>query len=651
MAKQPVYFKKGKVSMENASRRQTFQIKKNWSNLPWSEAESSLSLNQNCVFKTATRKDFFHRKKLHSWFQKDVRCDLLTIRRYSERKRPGLMFQKIIHRPSSHFNSFFFEFLKFKILSSSQKFKLAKIISDNSFFEKGFFQTKNLFSLLESFFLEGNDLFPQKIYKREKMFFFYLKKLFEVFPTQGSFQAFQFYWILFLSMEEKSQYFFGPESESLVEPNVYLPRSLSGSQQSRLEYQPLHCFKDFIESFFFRSHIKKTSSKFYFAAENKSLNLKQTQNFHSNEPLFLMGSLNSKKFSLFEEKLETLKSFFPLFQTNSLNLFGEITFYGLERLRGFFFDILSEKKDFKQKTGLLQPFFLSGLDFDIKKWEQSKKTLSSSMKTQKSSFYWLEQMKNGGENTPLIGKSLRKNHKKENIRQPAASFFLLGSEEEFIVFNKSEKNLVNSLKFLKDWIFLSFANISINFLDLSNLKTGIEFQNHSLKRMKSSSLTISTFSKQETLEIVPSKSYQNRFLKYIKKILIISRGKSSGFLIRSLNLLLLFWRYSIFFNGDVTSIRKIFRKIDSFLHFQILKWARRNHPNWSQQKIVSRYFPKGKVWNYKRKAKKENWVFSDKDEKGTLLFLPKLSWLEREEFFRPPFPQIIFSGVFHKKMF
>jgi hypothetical protein len=641
--------------MEKANQRQIFQTKKNWSTLPWSEAEYFLSLNQNCVFKTAKRKDFFHREKLHSWFQKDVRYDLLSIKRYSDRKRPTLIFQKIIHRPSSHFNSLFFEFLKFKTLSSSQKFKLAKIISNNSFFEKRFFQTNSLLSLLESFFLEGNDLFPQKTYKREKMFFFYLKRLFEVFPTQGSFQAFQFYWILFLSMEEKSQYFFGPESESFVEPNVYLPRSLSASQQSRLEYQPLHCLKNFIESSFFRSHkvnlLKKISSKFSFTAENKSSSLSQTKKFYPNEPLFLMGSLNSKKFSLFEEKLGTLNFLFPFFQTNSLNLFGKITFYGLERLRGLFFDILSERKDFKQKTGLLQLFFLSGLDFDIKKWEQSKKTLSSSMKRQKSSFHCLEQMKNGGEKTPFSGKSLRKNEKKEKVRRPAGSFFLLGSEKEFILFNESEKNLVNSFKFIKDWIFLSFANISINFLHLSNLKTGIEFQNHSLKRMKSFYLAISTFSKKETLEIVPSKSYQNRFLEYIKKILIISRGKSSVFLIRSLSLLLFFWRYSIFFNGDMSSIRKIFRKIDSFLFFQLLRWARRNHPNWSRQKIVSRYFPKGKVWNYKRKAKKENWVFSESDEKGTPLFLRKLSWLERKDFLRPPFPQIIFTGVFHKKMF
>jgi hypothetical protein len=84
----------------------------------------------------------------------------------------------------------------------------------------------------------------------------------------------------------------------------------------------------------------------------------------------------------------------------------------------------------------------------------------------------------------------------------------------------------------------------------------------------------------------------------------------------------------------------------------MLKWARRSHPNWSRQKIVSRYFPKGKTWNYKRKAKKENWVFSDSSlEKGTPEFLPKLSWLVGEDFFRNLVPQIIFTGVFYKKNF
>ena len=308
--------------------------KTNWNTIPWSEAEFVLTFNQNCVFKAALRKDFYNRKKLNSFFQKDVRCNLLTIRKYSERKRPTLMFQKTISRPNSHFNSFFFEFLKFKTLSSSQKFKLASILSENSYFAEGFFQA----NFLSSFFHSLNDLFLQrkypqssgkKIYEREKVFSFYLKRLFKVFPTQASLQAFQFYWILLLAREERFQYIFEPESESLVEPNLKSPILSDGS---RLEYQPLQSLKNFIESSFFQffSSAKEKANvdalRFKSFYEKRNSSLKQKKNLHLNKHFFLKGSFNSNKISRFKKKLERFQF-----------LFKEMTLYSLERVRGFFF--------------------------------------------------------------------------------------------------------------------------------------------------------------------------------------------------------------------------------------------------------------------------------------------------------------------------
>ncbi len=635
--------------------------KTNWNTIPWSEAEFVLTFNQNCVFKAALRKDFYNRKKLNSFFQKDVRCNLLTIRKYSERKRPTLMFQKTISRPNSHFNSFFFEFLKFKTLSSSQKFKLASILSENSYFAEGFFQA----NFLSSFFHSLNDLFLQrkypqssgkKIYEREKVFSFYLKRLFKVFPTQASLQAFQFYWILLLAREERFQYIFEPESESLVEPNLKSPILSDGS---RLEYQPLQSLKNFIESSFFQffSSAKEKANvdalRFKSFYEKRNSSLKQKKNLHLNKHFFLKGSFNSNKISRFKKKLERFQF-----------LFKEMTLYSLERVRGFFFDIFSERKACKKpETSFLQPFFLSGLDLDIKKLEQSKKIFSLKSRDKflnKKNYSLTEYSKVFRAKLEFVGSPLNENLKRFQIypqtsnRLLASSFLLLGSEQEFLLFHETEKSFTNCLKFVKNWILISFANLSLNSLDLSNLKTGIQFQNHSVTFAVTKTIsfypTFSNLAKDDKLEILPSKSYQNRFLQYVKKILILSRGKSSIFLIRYLRFILFFWGYSIFFAGEMTSIRKIFRKIDSLLLFQIFKWARRNHPNWSRQKVVNRYFPSGNVWNYKRKIKRENWVFSDSSiQPITCQFLPKLSWLNRDDFCQNPSPQILFTGVFQSR--
>lgn len=543
------------------------QTKKSWSTLPWSEVEFFVTLNQNYLFKAAKRKDLFHREKINLNLKRDVRCNLLSIRRYSERKRPTLMFQKITQPTNSHFNFLLCEFLKFKALSSSQKLKLVKILSKN----------KNLF-------LQANFLPPVKI-KRETT----LLKILNIFPTQKSFQAFQFYWILLLGTEERFQYVFQPEAESLVEPNLFLTKSVLPFDQKRLQYQPLQCLTNFIKSSALGFHCKTFS-------KSKS----------PSEHLFLLGHFESEKFFKYSQGWKFANQ--------------KLTVFGLQRVLGFFFEILVERKSFnKSQPGLLQSFFLSGLDFDIKKWEQSKKIFSLELQTL----------------VPIYKIKKQEVKKNKPLRFRSDIFFLLDSEQEFLLFQEREKNLTNSLKFLKDWVFTSFANVSFNSLHLSNLKAGINFQNHSILSVKNTSL------------ILPSKSYQKRFFKHIKKIFHVSRGKSSKFLIGWIKLVLFFWGYSIFFCGDITPIRKIFRKVDSLLLFHIFRWARRNHPNWSGQKIANKYFPRGKVWHYKRKRKKGNWVFSDFSDRS--FYIPKLSWLDRNDFSQDSSPQILFTGVFQSR--
>jgi hypothetical protein len=315
---------------------------------------------------------------------------------------------------------------------------------------------------------------------------------------------------------------------------------------------------------------------------------------------------------------------------------------------------------------------LLGLDFDIKKWQQSKLLVSQEI----------------------------------GFLPKSPCFFLATFEERFLFFHSNGRFLSGFLKFMSNWLFFSFSYVSFQFLFLANLIKGLEIQNHciSIKHvnlLKTPSTSpferscqkrianplnvkqnLHFFShmfeyeyrkhgkdatpievecdeakakielkkicrkKKIILDILPSKAYQKRFFESIKKNFIQCRGKSSKFLIASLISIFSSWQDGIFYNGRTISLKKIFRKIDSFLHFKLFRWAKRNHPTWGRQKIVERYFPQGKIWSYGMKKRVENWVFCDTLSFITPLFLRKLSWFDRKNFQKIIFLEFIFSGVF-----
>jgi hypothetical protein len=650
--------------MRNKTKKHFLKKKKIWNTLPWSEAESALSFYQSCVFKATKTKDNFHRKKLNCSLTRDIRLDLFLIRKHSERKRPTLIFKKTLFQKNSSFESFFFEFLKFRNLSSSQRFKLGTILSENSFFAKGFIQQKffsssldcSLFQDIEfvfqKSFLKNKRLSEKSFSEKEKFFSFILKKFFEIFPTRRSFQAFQFYWILLLSMEERFQYLFEPESEDLVEPNLRLIKSqvlqTKSFEQRRSGLQPLQFLKYFFETgyplFFPRETPSLNKESFQPVLENQPVLEKigffstkrneTSKSFHSTDCKkhpFVIGSFQSRICVPSKKKKEWFQNSSFLFQNIIFNLSKDLTLYGLKRIRAFLFE------NEKQKRFFFHPFFFFGLDFDIKKWENSKQLQANTFSRE--------------ENSPLF-------HEKKS---QSSCFLLFGSEQDFLLFHWNKKRLVKALKFLRDWIESSFLNIGYHSIYLSDLKKGIQFQNHfillkkRIQRIQAKPPYGKIFAsfQNQTLEIFPAKSYQKRFLEDMKSILLVCRGKSSKFLILSLNSLISVWSHSIFCPGNKSLIRKIFREMDSIVLFHLFRWAQRTHPNWSKKKIVERYFPREKIWSYDKIKRSQNWVFCDPftslNIKEPSLFLHKLSWLRRKNLNTQLSSEILFSGIFHQK--
>lgn len=571
-----------------------------WNSLPWSETEYTLTSFQSCVFKTAQKKDTFSRKKLNFLIPKHAGWNLLALRKNSERKRSSLIFKKFLSKENSYLNVFFLEFLKFKKFQSSQRFKLAKIITKNPIFSKDLVQADLICYFLNSILLSENLLVFQALYNalnksyskkrygqgltgKEKIFSFFLKKLFKIFPNQKTFQAFQFYWILLLAKEEKVRFILQPEAQVLMEPNLLALRPPSflnkSNQEDLVKHESLFCFQSFLNS-----------------NSCKAIN-------DLNQHPFLSGAFQSISLKILLRKWHWFRIFLFLRKTITCNLVNHLSFRGFMRVRGSFINFFVKKKRFHfLKILCLQPFLLLGLDLDIKKWQQSKFLLNPEMTS--------------------LGKSF-----------PTTCFFLATFEKRFLFFHYNGKFLSHVLNFAKDWLFFSFSHISFQFLFLTNLNKGLEIQNHCIK-------------KKAIFDILPSKAYQKQFLESIKKICIQCRGKSSKFLIVSLISIFSSWQHEIFYNGHITSIKKIFRKIDSFLHFKLFRWARRSHPNWGRQKIVKRYFPKGGIWNCAMKKKVDNWVFCDTFNLLRPIFLKKLSWFYRKNFQKIFLLEFLFSGFF-----
>jgi hypothetical protein len=669
-------------------------VKKEWNSIPWNEAEYSIAILQNSLYKSSKRKDSFHKFKIQNKIGQDPRSKLLTLRKIVDQN--GFFFKQNFYKKKvendSNLQLIIFDFLKLKKLSSLQKFKLASMFS--SFFS----EKENLFLKLkfknletqvskssfppEQFFLSWDFVFPEqeksfnrlflnKKFQRKELFSLF-ERIFEIFPTKKSLQAFQFCCFLQLSNEKLSKFIFEPELEPLLEPNLQ-PSSLYSNEMKTLVYE------------------KKRKKCFPFLRKG----------FHT----FLSNAFLVKNTFLFSGFLSdsSCSFFIKVFSHFIKNL----TLHGFARIKGFFEDFFGwvnkniSKKNYQQKI-LSEPFLFLGLEFDIKKWHKTDKE----KKKKKSTFYF------------------EKNQEIEKSTNWLGNFFFLLEKTRFLFFSTRINSLLEFSfeKFITDWFSTSLKKIFIKSLTSSTLEKGIEFQNHVIRaypkfflRKKSSSFPIyqasqgllesSFFKKRKKLnphsmvkfakgsqacaskkeglflfsslrakntypscvkeegtdgrkggtrkrklykiQIFPCKNYQQRLVRALQEIISQKRGNSAKSLIFTLGSLLNSWNSSLSSIENISNIQKIVRRIDSIVHLQLLKWAYKCHPNWNRKKSIEKYFPRQKIFIFQGFPHKENWIFSDSFQDKNI-FLLRLSWfyINKGKQKRESFSKRIYSGVF-----
>jgi hypothetical protein len=222
-----------------------------------------------------------------------------------------------------------------------------------------------------------NRLFLNKKFQRKELIFLF-ERIFQVFPSKKSLQAFQFCCFLQLSNEELSIFIFEPELEPLLELNLQ-PSSLFSNERKTLV------------------HKKKGKKSFFLLNKGFHMllsNLSQKNVGKNNLPFLFSGFLSH--------------SFCPFLIKVFSHFIRNLTLYGFIRIKGFFGkfsgwldkNISSNKKKNYQQKILLEPFLLSGLEFDIKKWQKTDKEKKNKISNPKT-------LARGYENTAKVTKHSR----------------------------------------------------------------------------------------------------------------------------------------------------------------------------------------------------------------------------------------------------
>jgi|694.fasta_scaffold00584_29 hypothetical protein len=668
-------------------------VKKEWNSIPWNEAEYSMAILQNSLYKSSKRKDSFHKFKLQNKIGQDPRSKLLTLRKIVD--QDGFFFKQNFSKKKvendSNLELIIFDFLKLKKLSSLQKFKLASMFS-SFFLEKELkLKLKNLETQVskssssfspEQFFMSWDSVFPEqeKSFNRlflnkkfqQKELFSLFERIFEIFPTKKSLQAFQFCCFLQLSNEELSKFIFEAELEPLLEPNLQ-PSSLYSNEIKTLVYE------------------KKGKKCFPFL--RKGFHTLLSNAFLVKNTFLFSGFLSDSSCSFF------IKVF--------SHFIKNLTLHGFTRIKGFFGDFYGwvnkniSKTNYQEKI-LSEPFLFSGLEFDIKKWHKTDK----------------EKKKK------IFNFHFEKNQEIDKSTDWLSNFFFLLQKTRFLFFSTRINSLFNFSfeRFITDWFSTSLKKIFIKSFNSSTLEKGIEFQNHVIRaypkfflRKKSSSFPVSeasqgllessflkkrkklkphsmikfakgsqtcaskkqglflfsslgtkgtnlssvkeecryrrkggtTKKKLYKIQIFPCKNYQQRLVRALQEIISQNRGNSAKSIIFALGSLLNSWNSSLSSIENISNIHKIVRRIDSIVHLQLLKWVYKCHPNWNRKKSIEKYFPRQKIFVFQGFPHKENWIFSDSFQDKNI-FLLRLSWfhLNKGKQKRESFNKKIYSGVF-----
>jgi len=196
--------------------------------------------------------------------------------------------------------------------------------------------------------------------------------------------------------------------------------------------------------------------------------------------------------------------------------------------------------------------------------------------------------------------------------------------DDFLLIHVNKEILDLCVIYTEKWLHTMGLEISKEKTSIKDSRHGVKFLGHSITHVKKNGVY--------KIKIEPSKDSCKSLLNKIKIIIKANRSTSTYRLISILRPIIVGWanyyRYSECKNKFNTLTHKIFQKIRA--------WAFRRDTRSGRNTIKERYFPSGRIYSFKGKNHKDNWILVGKekgiDGKIKEIFLPHIVWIPSENF-------------------
>ncbi|NET67479.1 MAG: group II intron reverse transcriptase/maturase [Moorea sp. SIO1G6] len=182
--------------------------------------------------------------------------------------------------------------------------------------------------------------------------------------------------------------------------------------------------------------------------------------------------------------------------------------------------------------------------------------------------------------------------------------------DDFVVLTESKEDAEEAKAIIKKWLTKKGLTLSEEKTKIRNLKEGFDFLGWNFRKYPTSARK----SGMVTL-IKPSKKNIQKFRNEIKETFQKLKGGSAKTVVGKLNSKIRGWGN---YHSGVAA-KETFGKMDGYIHWKCLRWAKRKHHKKSGKWISQKYF--GKLCP----GRNDNWVFGEKSLDNA--YMQKLSWI------------------------
>lgn len=146
------------------------------------------------------------------------------------------------------------------------------------------------------------------------------------------------------------------------------------------------------------------------------------------------------------------------------------------------------------------------------------------------------------------------------------------------------------------------------------------------------------------VKITPSKENVMRIVEKVRTVIRNNKAASSYQLIGFLRPLLLGW--ANFF--QFCECKQTFNKVDNLVYQQIRAWVFRRAIRQGRERVKEKYFPSNLTYRFQGREYHANWILNgSKKLKGgerSMIFLPKISWVQSRKFVKVKADASVFDG-------